>query len=162
RGLRLAVNQDGERIQGFETNTLTVMASESYEEFVENFQKEMENETGIVFGVLKPYSFNNITVEMDGNDPVFFGQENSEQLYDFLLLKGYINNKGKVQQTLKDDLRTGNVSLPEGLEPHVKAQILDTLHQTAGKIDIKRNENKEVIKINKRVYLSEEFKELWD
>jgi type III restriction enzyme len=158
----LAVNQDGQRIQGFETNTLTVMATESYEEFVENFQKEMENETGIVFGILKPHSFNNITVDMNGNDPVFFGQEKSEQLYDFLLLKNYINNKGKVQQTLKDDLLTGNVVLPEDYEPHVKAQILETLHQTAGKLEIKKNSDKEVIKLNKRVYLSEEFKELWD
>jgi type III restriction enzyme len=162
RGLRLAVNHDGQRIQGFETNTLTVMATESYEEFVENFQKEMETETGIVFGILKPHSFNNITIEMNGDEPVFFGQEKSEQLYDFLLLKGYINNRGKVQQTLKDDLLAGTVALPEDYEPHVKAQVIETLHQTAGKVQIKRNSDKEIVKLNKRVYLSEEFKDLWD
>lgn len=162
RGLRLAVNQEGIRIQGFETNTLTVMATESYEEFVENFQREMETETGIVFGILKPHSFNNITVDMNGNEPVFFGQEKSEQLFDFLLLKGYINIKGKVEQTLKDDLLTGNVVLPEDLELHVKVQVLDVLHQTAGKLEIKRNDQKVPINLNKRVYLSEEFKELWD
>ena len=33
RGLRLCVNQEGERIKGFQTNTLTVMANESYEDF---------------------------------------------------------------------------------------------------------------------------------
>jgi type III restriction enzyme len=99
---------------------------------------------------------------MNGSDPVFFGQENSEQLFDFLILKGYINTKGKVQDTLKDDLRTGNVDLPFDLEPHVKAQVIETLKQTAGKLEIKRNEDKQVIKINKQVLLSEEFKELWD
>lgn len=162
RGLRLAVNQDGDRIYGFETNTLTVMATESYEDFVENLQKEMEKEAGIVFGILEPHSFNNITVEMDGNEPVFFGQVQSEQLFDFLLLKGYINNKGKVQDSLKDDLRTGNVILPDNLEAHVIAQVIETLKQTAGKLEIKRNEDKQIIKLNKKVLLSDEFKELWD
>ena len=30
RGLRLCVNQDGERVKGFDINTLTIMANESY------------------------------------------------------------------------------------------------------------------------------------
>jgi type III restriction enzyme len=162
RGLRLAVNQDGERIYGFDTNTLTVMATESYEDFVENFQKEMEKEAGIVFGVLQLHSFNNITVEMNGTEPVFFGQERSEQLFDFLILKGYINNKGKVQELLKTDLRAGNVVLPDGFEEHVKSQIIESLKQTAGKLEIKRNEDKQIINVNKQVLLSDEFKELWD
>jgi type III restriction enzyme len=162
RGLRLAVNQEGERIYGFDTNTLTVMASESYEDFVDNLQKEIEKETGIVFGILQPNSFNNITVEMHGADPVFLGQEKSEQLFDFLMMKGYISNKGKVQETLKADLRSGNVELPDDLEDHVKAQVIETLKQTAGKLEIKRNEDKQVVQINKQVLLSPEFKELWD
>lgn len=162
RGLRLAVNQDGDRIRGFDVNTLTVMASESYESFVENLQIEIEKETGIVFGVLQPHSFNNITVAMDGADPVFFGQDSSASLFDYLMLKGYINNQGKVQDLLKEDLRTGNLQLPEGLEDHVKAQVADLLKQTAGKLEIKRNEEKQVIKVNKQVLLSPEFKELWD
>ncbi len=162
RGLRLAVNQDGDRIYGFDTNTLTVMASESYEDFVDNLQKEIEKETGIVFGVLQPHSFNNITMEMHGADPVFLGQEQSEQIYDYLLLKGYINTKGKVQESLKADLRSGNIELPSNLEDHVKAQIIATLKQTAGKIEIKRNEDKEVIKVNKQILLGASFNELWD
>lgn len=162
RGLRLAVNQDGERIYGFDTNTLTVMASESYEEFVDNLQKEIEKETGIVFGILQPHSFNNITVDMQGSDPVFFGQEKSEQLFDFLLMQGYVNSKGKVQEKLKTDLRGGNVVLPDDLEKHIKAQVIETLKQTAGKLEIKRNEDKQPVKLNKHVFLSEAFKELWD
>jgi type III restriction enzyme len=162
RGLRLAVNQEGERIYGFDTNTLTVMASESYEDFVDNLQKEIENETGIIFGILQPHSFNNITLEMHGADPVFLGQDKSEQLFDFLMTKGYINNKGKVQESLKADLRSGSVQLPDDFEDHVKSQIIETLKQTAGKLEIKRNEDKQVVKINKQVLLSPEFKELWD
>lgn len=162
RGLRLAVNQIGERVKGFEVNTLTVMASESYEDFVDNLQKEMEKETGIVFGLLQPHSFNNITIAMNGSEPVFFGQEASEKLFDFLMLKGYISSKGKVQDLLKNDLISNNVHLPEDLSEHIKAQILVTLKQTAGKLEIKRNDDKQVIKVNKQVLLSPEFKELWD
>nr|WP_233499912.1 hypothetical protein [Geobacillus thermoleovorans] len=50
RGLRLAVNQNGERVQDYHINTLTVMANESYEEFVATLQKEIEEETGVKFG----------------------------------------------------------------------------------------------------------------
>ena len=50
RGLRICVNQDGERVYGFEVNTLTVMANESYEEFARKLQKEV----GIQVDVTKP------------------------------------------------------------------------------------------------------------
>ncbi len=162
RGLRLAVNQQGERVYGFDVNTLTVMASESYEVFVDNLQKEMEKETGIVFGLLMPHSFGNITVSMDGTDPVFFGQDASESLFDTLAMMGYVTTKGKVTDLLKEHLRTGQVELPSHLESHVQAQVLEVLKQTAGKLEIKRNEDKQVIKLNKQVFLSPEFKELWD
>jgi len=36
------VNQDGERIKGFQTNTLTVMANESYEDFAKPFKKRLK------------------------------------------------------------------------------------------------------------------------
>src|SRR4029077_9630584 len=57
RGLRLCVNQQGERIRGFEVNTLTVVAMESYEKFAENLQKEIEDDTGIRFGIVEEHQF---------------------------------------------------------------------------------------------------------
>jgi type III restriction enzyme len=65
RGLRLAVNQDGERQHGFSINTLTVMANESYEDFAEALQKEYETETGIKFGIVESHLFANIPVKQD-------------------------------------------------------------------------------------------------
>ncbi len=41
RGVRLAVNQDGDRIHDERTNILTVIASESYTQFVEAYQQEI-------------------------------------------------------------------------------------------------------------------------
>ena len=162
RGLRLAVNQEGVRVRGFDVNTLTVMASESYQEFVDNLQKEIEKESGVEFGKLQPHSFNNLTKGMDGSKPIFFGQTASQSLFDFLILKGYVDGKGKVQELLRSDLLTNTVDLPDSLEEHIKAQVLNVLKHTAGKLEIKRNEEKQTIKINKKVLLSPEFKALWD
>nr|WP_298656383.1 DEAD/DEAH box helicase family protein [uncultured Flavobacterium sp.] len=89
RGLRLCVNQDGERVYGHEVNTLTVMATESYVDFVDGFQKEIESETGIKFGVLASHSFGDVVVEIlniedeEGNpttDTVYLGQEKSASM----------------------------------------------------------------------------------
>ena len=46
RGVRLAVNQDGERIYDPDVNRLTVVANESYEEYVRRLQEEIEDEYG--------------------------------------------------------------------------------------------------------------------
>ena len=49
RGLRLAVNQGGERVRDEAVNVLTVIPNESYESFAKNLQEEYEDECGIKF-----------------------------------------------------------------------------------------------------------------
>ncbi|MEQ1667886.1 MAG: DEAD/DEAH box helicase family protein [Sulfuriferula sp.] len=49
RGLRLPVNQAGERIMDKKINVLTVIANESYEVFSQALQAEIEDETGVKF-----------------------------------------------------------------------------------------------------------------
>ena len=49
RGLRLAVNQNGERVRDESVNVLTVIPNESYESFAANLQQEYEDECGIKF-----------------------------------------------------------------------------------------------------------------
>lgn len=49
RGLRLAVNQQGERVQDKRVNVLTVIPNESYEAFAKTLQQEIEDETGVSF-----------------------------------------------------------------------------------------------------------------
>src|SRR5699024_424653 len=63
RGLRLPVNQQGERQYDENINVLTVVANESYEDFAASLQTEMENETGIRFGYLEEHAFALITDE---------------------------------------------------------------------------------------------------
>ena len=49
RGLRLSVNQDGQRIFDRNINRLTVVANESYDEFAKALQKEIEQDCGVDF-----------------------------------------------------------------------------------------------------------------
>ncbi len=49
RGMRLAVDQQGMRNQERDINRLTVIAGESFEEFADGLQKEIESECGVKF-----------------------------------------------------------------------------------------------------------------
>jgi len=54
RGLRLAVDQEGQRIYDANINRLTIIANESYEDFAKTLQREMEEDCGVSFsGKLK-------------------------------------------------------------------------------------------------------------
>lgn len=173
RGLRLCVNQEGERVYGHEVNTLTVMATESYVDFVDNFQKEIETETGIKFGVLASHSFGDVVVEIiniedeEGNpttDTVYLGQEKSVELFNHLIAVGYIDARGKVQDTLRIALKDGEVNLPDEFteNPQVANQIINTLKETAGRLEIKDASKKQLVKVNKMILDSPEFRELWE
>ena len=61
RGLRLCVDQDGNRVEDKAVNVLHVMANESFAEFAETLQKEIEQETGVKFGVLQIDLFSGLT-----------------------------------------------------------------------------------------------------
>src|SRR3546814_13664343 len=65
RGVRRCVNQQGERLRGFEINTLTVVATESYETFADNLQKEIEADTGIRFGIVAQHQFAAIPIKKE-------------------------------------------------------------------------------------------------
>src|SRR5690606_41790186 len=81
RGLRLAVDQSGERVtdNGYTINTLTVVANETYAEFTSALQKEIEEDEGIRFGVVEQHSFASITVSDDQGELSYLGVEQSER-----------------------------------------------------------------------------------
>lgn len=161
RGLRICVNQDGERVHGFAVNTLTVMANECYEQFAEQLQKEIENEEGIKFGVVEKHLFANIVVPVDDHNHEYLGAEASKQLWEHLQSEGHIDSKGKVQDSLKASLKNGTLALPEAFQPHV-AQIVSVLKKVSGNLNIKNRDDKVKVSLNKAVYLSPEFQALWD
>jgi type III restriction enzyme len=161
RGLRICVNQDGERVHGFEVNTLTVMANESYEKFAEQLQKEIEQEEGLKFGVVEEHLFANIVVPVDDYNNEYLGVDASKKLWDHLKATGYIDTKGKVQDSLKTALKSGELELPEEFKEHAP-QIAAVLKKVSGNLNIKNRDDKKKVSLNKAVFLSPEFKELWD
>ncbi|MBO6036065.1 MAG: DEAD/DEAH box helicase family protein [Acetobacter sp.] len=166
RGLRLCVNQKGERVTGADINTLTVITNDSYEDFVKDLQKEIEDEEGIKFGEVKPDSFAQILIsntnEEDSNGQELpLGSECSKKIYDHLIKKDYITDEGKILDTLKVALKDDTLELPEHYAPYRDA-ITATLKKIAGDLNIKNQRDKRTIKINEAVFKSQEFIELWD
>ena len=115
RGLRLCVNQEGERLRGFEVNTLTVIARESYEEFAENLQREIEEDTGIRFGVVEPHQFAQIPVVGHDEAPLVLGFDRSRILFDHLRLQGYVDEDGRVQDSLRQAIKAGQLRRSSGI-----------------------------------------------
>jgi type III restriction enzyme len=161
RGLRLCVNQDGDRVRGFETNTLTVVAMESYEEFAEKLQKEIEKDTGIRFGIVNDHDFAGISVPASDGTMAPLGFERSKELWESLKTAGYIDGNGKVQDSLRTALKKGEVKLPEAFARQVD-QVSGILRKLAGKLEIKNADERTVIKPRHAVLNSPEFKALWD
>ncbi len=161
RGLRIAVNQDGERVFEDNVNILTVMANESYADFAKKLQSEIEEEQGIKFGVIEKDFFVSIAIKDEDGNLSYWGLEKSEKLYAHLRMNGYIDAKEKVTDALKQDLKNNCVNLPAEVEPE-RPQILSLIRKVAGNLNIKNKENRKKISLNKQVYLDPDFKVLWD
>ncbi len=161
RGLRLCVNQDGDRLHGFEINTLTVIATESYEQFADNLQKEIEADTGIRFGVVEQHQFAAIAVTGPDGQPAPMGVEQSKAMWEHLKAKGYINAQGKVQDALRTVIKDGTLALPVEFEPQ-RGQITEVLRKLSGRLEIKDAEQRRPVRTREAVLHSPEFKALWD
>ncbi|MCB5265092.1 MAG: DEAD/DEAH box helicase family protein [Candidatus Cloacimonetes bacterium] len=161
RGLRLCVNQAGERIRGFNINTLTVIANEGYESFAENLQKEIEQDTGIRFGIVEKHQFATVHILDDSGKISPLGVEKSESIWSYLLANNYIDHKGKVQDKLRTALKDGSFVISDEFIDQLP-QVKEILRKLAGKLDVKNADERNLIKVRKEVLYSPEFKELWD
>ncbi len=161
RGLRLCVNQDGHRLRGFDVNTLTVIATESYEQFAENLQKEIEADTGIRFGIVEKHQFANLTITAPDGTTSPLGVDKSEEVWTYLKANGFVDARGKVQDTLRTALKDNTLTLPEDFSVQEDG-IKDILRKLAGKLDIKNADDRITIRTREAVLESEGFKALWD
>ena len=161
RGLRLCVNQKGERLRGFDINTLTVIAMESYQEFAENLQSEIEEDTGIRFGVVEAHQFAAIPVAGEDGQMTALGFEASKVLWDHLKAEGYIDTRGRIQDSLRQALKEETFIVPENFtEQH--AEIAKVLRKLAGRLEIKDADERRSVRPRQAVLHSAEFKALWD
>jgi type III restriction enzyme len=161
RGLRLCVDQKGERVRGFEINTLTVIATENYEQFAENLQKEIETDTGIRFGIVEAHQFAGITTTGSDGQPAPLDIDRSKMLWESLKTSGFVNAQGKVQDALRTALKNNTLTLPEPFAAQLP-QVKEILRKLAGRLEIKNADERRQVKSRQAVLNGADFKALWD
>ena len=173
RGLRICVDADGNRMD-FDTlgenvhelNKLTVIANESYSDFVGDLQRETRD-------VLRDRPTKADEAYFTGK-LVFVGDEKraitaeeADLIRSYLLIYKYIDSKGQVTEKCKADLADGNlVSMPEELAPMSDGiqLLIRALYDESVAIDnMFEDGNATVIKENKLNdnFAKAEFQALW-
>ncbi len=166
RGLRLCVDQSGERNLDEKNNVLRVIANESYAEFASTLQRELEEELGYKIGYVEPLSFLGITYQSLYEDkPHRLTQDDSVAIYTSLISNGYLSNSGKVQEKFYKDLKLEqSIKLPEDYaEGACMVKIIEKIKELSRELGI-RNANERIkVTANKNILLnSPEFKVFWD
>lgn len=123
RGLRLCVNQDGERIEDRNINLLHVMANESFAEFADMLQKEIEDETGVKFGILQLDLFSGMVFEETKTEEAPLTAQQSEMLLSHLAGEGFIKTDVPAPEAASE--------LPKELEP-AKQRAVEVIAREGG------------------------------
>ncbi len=155
------MNQDGQRLHGFDVNTLTVIAAESYEKFAKNLQNEIERDTGIRFGIVEAHQFAAIPIADSSGTTVSLGVEQSKVLWEQLKAQGHIDHNGKVQDSLKQVLKDGTLAVPEAFTPQLD-EIAQILKKLAGRLEIRNADERRQVRTRQAVLHGAEFKALWE
>lgn len=122
RGLRLAVNKDGDRQDHpatvHEINVLSVIASESYQEFVTNLQKEISDSLSARPRKADEAYFTGKTVATaDGK--VEITPLMAKQIYKYLLKNDYTNDDDSIALAFHQAKANGQLApMPAELEPY--------------------------------------------
>ncbi|WP_318617089.1 type III restriction-modification system endonuclease [Sporosarcina sp. YIM B06819] len=162
RGLRLPVNQDGKRQYDKNLNILTVIANESYHDFAESLQKEMEEETGVKFGFIEEHVFATLTVaDEETGEEKEIGYERSAEVYAYLVKESYISKSGEIKDKLKEEITEESFEVPvEFLE--LQYGITEIIGKAFKKLPIFKKDDRVELQLNKQVLLTDEFNDLWN
>lgn len=95
-GLRLCVNQAGERIEDKNMNALHVMANASFSEFAATLQKEIEDKSGGKFSVLQLSLFSGMVYETHRDVEKQVTTEQAQAVVEVLKTAGVVNEAGQV------------------------------------------------------------------
>lgn len=117
RGLRLCVDQDGNRMDKealgdtvHNVNMLTVIASESYKNFVRDLQSDIKAELYDRPSKATSEYFEGKTVTVDG-EPVIIDKTQAKIIYKYLAKNDYIDNDDNVTDEYRND-RSNNSLAP--------------------------------------------------
>ena len=167
RGLRLSVNQDGDRMDDpatvHQTNVLTVVASEGYKDFVAGLQSDIAKSLSD-----RPRAANieffegKILKTPTGDVPVT--ADLAKQIYKYLLRHDYVNDK---DDSISDHYHKAKIEnslapLPEALIPYANEviQLIDAVFTQAQLPEIENDRGAKINPLNDN-FDKREFKELW-
>jgi type III restriction enzyme len=166
RGLRLSVDQHGERMDNAATvhdiNELTVVTDESYTEFVTGLQKEIfESLTARPHQASAQFFVDKTLRTESGNFLV--DKKIATAIYFHLVQNGYVDESGQVTETYKQAKENGTLALPTSdvLAPLIDSvwPLVDSLYLD---IPLPTDDRKpKKIPINEANFSKKEFQELW-
>lgn len=170
RGLRLCVNQDGERMDVnvlgndvHNVNVLTVIASESYDSFAKGLQTELADAVvGRPVAVTADLFKGKVIADIKGNEQVVDG-ELAQAIHFDLIVNGYIDKKGTLTDKYYADKANGEIKVAEEVADSRDAiiNILDSVYDSrAMKPENARDKNVE-LQIDPEKLAMPEFKALW-
>lgn len=133
RGLRLCVNQNGERMDAnllgddvHTINTLTVIASESYDSFAKRLQTELADAvTGRPVAVTVDLFKGKVLVDAAGNEQVV-DSELAQVIHYDLVVNGYIDRKGALTDKYYADKANGEIKVAEEVADS-RGSVIDIL-----------------------------------
>ena len=159
RGLRLPVNQDGERISDTGLAQLTVVSNESYKAFASALQNEYQK-AGVAIGFVRKQEFSRLPITVDGKETVL-GAKRSAEIWDHLHRRGFINEQGEVQGSWGPEQLGFTVDLPEPYAEY-EDDVINIVNACKMETIIKRKRKRVARKLNKELYAAPGFEEFWD
>ena len=166
RGLRLSVNQQGDRMDHpaivHDVNVLTVVASESYKDFVAALQKDISDSLSARPRVANEDYFTGKVLKTPTGD-VQVTPQLAKQIYRYLVKNDYTDDSDRIAGAYHDAKKAGTLAdLPDDLKPHAEQvfQLIDSVFSASQLPDIgdDRRPKKNPLNAN---FEKQEFKALW-
>ena len=167
RGLRISVNQNGDRMDNpatvHQVNVLTVVASESYKDFVTALQRDISESLSARPRIANEEYFTGKVFKTASGD-VEVSPQIAKQIYKYLLKNDYTDDSDKITQVYHEAKIEGKLAeLPAELQPYAEQvfQLIDSVFSDAQMpgIDDDRKGKSNPINLN---FDKKEFKELWN
>lgn len=166
RGLRLSVNQHGDRMDHpaivHDVNVLTVVASESYKDFVAALQKDISDSLSARPKVADEAFFTGKVLKTATGD-VEVTPQLAKQIYKYLLKNDYTDDADRITGTYHDAKKAETLAeLPPELKPYAAQvyQLIDSVFSASQLPEIgdDRKPKKNPLNAN---FDKQEFKALW-
>ncbi len=166
RGLRLSVDQNGDRMDNpavvHDINVLTVVASESYKNFVAGLQKEIADTlTSRPRKATEAY-FTGKTITTDAG-PVEITPAMAKQIYRYLVKNDYSDDADQITSAYHQAKEAGTLAaLPDELKAHADQifQIIDSVFSDSQLPKVEDGRKPKTNPLNEN-FERKEFQELW-